>query len=313
MKEADPPWSREKKRIAVELGELTRMWQLGLDKRNALLERVPPISRWDDPALTAAVAGVNGEKYGPRFDAILDVNRDPDGPVARPSRVMTREGEWRTPEGLEFFVDFETTSDCDDDFSRLPEKGGQTLIFMIGCGHVENGQFHFRCFTVDAMTEGAEADVLDQWFRHMADVQQRLGFGQPPRVFHWSPAEDSSFSSAYNSARKRHQRKCWPEPRWFDFLDLVVRQEPFVVRGAFGFGLKAIGKALHSHGLIQTCWDDGPTDGLGAMVGAWSAAAEARQRRCSVRETDLVRDIERYNEVDCRVMQEVIDYLRSHH
>jgi hypothetical protein len=49
------------------------------------------------------------------------------------------------------------------------------------------------------------------------------------------------------------------------------------------------------------------------MVGAWSAAAEARQRGVSLREVELMREIEHYNEVDCRMMWEVISYLRSHH
>jgi hypothetical protein len=30
-------------------------------------------------------------------------------------------------------------------------------------------------------------------------------------------------------------------------------------------------------------------------------------------EIDLMREIEQYNEVDCRVMWEVISYLHSHH
>jgi predicted RecB family nuclease len=49
------------------------------------------------------------------------------------------------------------------------------------------------------------------------------------------------------------------------------------------------------------------------MVGAWSAAAEARRRGVAMGQLELMREIERYNEVDCRVMQEVIRYLRSHH
>ncbi len=47
------------------------------------------------------------------------------------------------------------------------------------------------------------------------------------------------------------------------------------VRGAFDFGLKSIAKAMHAAGLIETTWGDGPTDGLGAMVGAWWCDAEA--------------------------------------
>ena len=126
-------------------------------------------------------------------------------------------------------------------------------------------------------------------------------------------AEESAYATAYNSAKARHPDRAWPDPRLFDFLNLVVRKEPVVVRGALGFGLKAIGKAMHAQGLIGTSWADGPTDGLGAMVGAWSAAAEARRGGVALGQVELMRAIERYNEVDCRVMAEVIGYLRDHH
>ena len=47
-----------------------------------------------------------------------------------------------------------------------------------------------------------------------------------------------------------------------------MREEPVVVRGALGFGLKAVASALHTHGLIKTDWVDSPIDGLGAMAPA---------------------------------------------
>ena len=102
-------------------------------------------------------------------------------------------------------------------------------------------------------------------------------------------------------------------PRWFDFLKQVVREEPVVIRGAMGFGLKAIATALRGLGCIETKWGAGPADGLGAMVGAWSCAREAEQRGCSLRETELMGQIAQYNEVDCKVMMEIVHYLRRHH
>ena len=309
----DGPWHATKKQIAGRTRELTSMWFLGAEKRDALLVREPPITRWDHPDLCAEVAGIRGEVNGPRFDALLDVNRDPSGPAVRPARVTLAEEQWRRPEALEFFVDFETVNDCDDDFSQLPARGGQPLIFMVGCGHLEDGRFVFRCFAADALTEAAEAEVVERWLGHMEEVQRRLGFVGSPRVFHWSPAEESAYATAYNSAKARHPDRAWPDPRLFDFLNVVVRKEPVVVRGALGFGLKAIGKAMHAQGLIGTSWADGPTDGLGAMVGAWSAAAEARRSGVALGQVELMREIERYNEVDCRVMAEVIGYLREHH
>ena len=84
------------------------------------------------------------------------------------------------------------------------------------------------------------------------------------------------------------------------------------MQGAFGFGLKAVAKAMHQHGLIETVWGDGPTDGLGAMVGAWWCHHEARRECVSMCTLGLMREIESYNEVDCRMMWEVLQYLRHY-
>ena len=83
------------------------------------------------------------------------------------------------------------------------------------------------------------------------------------------------------------------------------------VRGALGFGLKAVANALHAHGLIVTNWADSLVDGLGAMVGAWRCDVEARKTGVSMTELALMREITRYNEVDCKVMMEIVRYLRE--
>ena len=92
-----------------------------------------------------------------------------------------------------------------------------------------------------------------------------------------------------------------------------MREEPIVVNGAFGFGLKAIAKNLHRQDLINTIWGDGPTDGLGAMVGAWHCDKEADKAGISMREMNYMKEIESYNKVDCQVMWELISYLRQNH
>lgn len=188
------------------------------------------------------------------------------------------------------------------------------MIFMIGCGHVEEGQWRFRCFTAADLTESAEAEIIDGWLDHMASVQGRLAPEGPlPRVFHWSPAETSTFETAYNSALKRHPDRAWPSPAWFDFLNRVVRAEPVVVRGALKFGLKPVAKAFQSHGLIETEWSDEPIDGLGAMAAAWWCAEQAAYSDCRLDEVPLMQKIAHYNEVDCKVMMEIVRYLRASH
>jgi hypothetical protein len=96
-------------------------------------------------------------------------------------------------------------------------------------------------------------------------------------------------------------------------LSLVFRAEPVVIRGALGFGLKAVAKAAYRHGLIETSWGESKVDGLGAMIGAWWCDAEAGRRGASMRELDLMQEIEGYNQVDCKVMMELLYLLRADH
>lgn len=308
----DAPWHLAKRQIVTELKDLTLLWQVGVPGRKE--GHAQGVYAWDDPRVTPALVKVTGAKRAPVLEALLKINRSADGPPVRPEHITSAEEEWRATPPLEFYVDFETMTDLADDFSHMPERGGQALIFMIGCGHIEDGEWQFRTFLADEITEHAEAGIIDEWLSHMEGVHARLTpDGEAPHVIHWSPAEVGNFVTAYNSATARHPARAWPSPRWFDFLHKVVQDQPVVIRGAMAFGLKAVAKALHSHGFIATLWSDGPADGLGAMIGAWWSYEEARRTGIRVEDVGLMRKITEYNEVDCRVMWESVQYFRRAH
>ena len=305
-------WENVKKWLANELKELTLLWQVGVGKRKEAHSR--GFYRWDDPRLTPPDVGVKGAKLAPILQRLLDVNRN-EGPPVLPRRIDKTRDDWFSARGIEFYVDFEFCSDLNDDFSNLPEKGGQTLIFMIGCGHVENGQWQFKSLVAGSLSEDEEARIIREWFDHMSKVRDRLDPENPtPRIFHWSSAEISALRTAYNSAWNRHnQPSDWPDLGWYDFLQSVMRQEPVVVRGALGFGLKAVANAMHSQHLIETNWSDSPVDGLGAMVGAWRCDEKTQLQGEPMSTSPLMAEIARYNEVDCKVMMEIVRYLRANH
>ena len=248
------------------------------------------------------------------MQAILDINKSSNGPLVVPERITVAEKEWRKKPSVEFYVDFETVSDLDDDFSNVPKKGGQAMIFMIGCGHIERDSWKFKCFTAEALNEDCEAAIIDAWLKHMGEVGSRLAPSEEPTLIHWSPAETIFLESAYNAAMERHpEKKNWKALRWFDFLKKVVKEEPIVIKGAWSFSLKEVAQAMHSHKLIETHWGDGPTDGLGAMVGAWWCDKEAASKNIPLRDIDLMQGIQHYNEFDCKVMMEIVHYLRKNH
>jgi len=312
MKEdGDFPWHGAKSSIAKELDELTMLWNVGPDKGDAAHRN--GVTRWTDPNASAMALDVTGPTTAPKLQAMLDMHHATEGPTVLPAHVQATEADWRPVPPLEFFVDFETVSNLNDDFSAIPDQNGQPLIFMIGCGRMEDGAWRFASFTTDALTEPDEERIIDAWLVHMADVQARLSPAEEARVMHWSPAEPVNYEAEHESARQRHPEKGWPGLRWFDLLQKVVREEPVVVRGALGFGLKAVAKAMLAHGLIETSWGDSQVDGLGAMVGAWACDREARERGVPMTELPLTREIADYNEVDCKVMMEILTYLREHH
>lgn len=309
----DSPWTQSKKLIAERLDELTLLWCVGVDKRQEA--NTLGICRWRDPKCTAASIGVTGPKIQPTLQAILDINQSTQGPPVVPARIAAMEQVWRVESVLEFYVDFETVNDLNDDFSLIPRRGGLPMIFMIGCGHMKNGAWQFQCFTTDALTEACEATIIEKWLDHMKEVRNSVAVGSEPLTIHWSPAETSSLVTAYNAAVQRHgqRAKSWAAPRWFDFLKEVIKEEPVVVRGALAFGLKAIAQAMQKLGLIETKWESGPVDGLGAMVGALWCADGATKTGVSLKQIDLMQSIQDYNEVDCKVMMEIIRYLRRNH
>jgi hypothetical protein len=307
----DAPWHTAKAEIAKELGELTLLPAMNPDRRAAA--HLNGMRRWDDPRVSAISLGITSPTFAARADAVLAVNRAAE-PTVLPDRIVIADPAWRDVAPLEFYVDFETVSNLDDDFSALPRMGGQPLIVQIGCGHVDQSRaWCFSQWTVDALTAVEERRILDAWVRHLASVAARERNALvDARLYHWSAAEPVNLETAYNAARTRHPDVDWPAALpWFDLLERVIRAEPVAVTGAFNFGLKSIAKAMQANGLITTVWGAGPTDGLGAMVGTWAAAHEAATGALPLSKHPLMRNIASYNEVDCRVMAEALAWLRN--
>jgi hypothetical protein len=304
----DGPWHDAKARIGVALADLTLLPRVNMTHRARAHDA--GVTRWDDPRMTSELLGISSEKEAAIVDAVLAVNR-PGGETVRPERMVTGTQEWRERAEVEAFVDFEFLQDLDDDFAAFPRKGGQSVIFQIGCGTYRGGEWRFRQFTVDELSLAAEAQMIDDWLAHLHALATEAGRDvTASRLVHWSPAETSNFERAYDNARARHPDRDWPVLSWFDLLREVVQAEPLVVRGAFSFSLKPIARSLHALGHIQTHWGDGLADGAGAMAGAWNAAIEAKRKGVTLGETEVMGEIARYNEVDCRVMAEILDYLR---
>ena len=145
-----------------------------------------------------------------------------------------------------------------------------------------------------------------------------------PRFFHWGHAE----TSMLRNASRRHQNAfdgMLNQPEWIDMLT-VFRGEPITVKGAKKFGLKEIASNMQRLGLIQTKWEeDGPGGGLAAMQdsiqyynlkNSYDTLPNSQKHEVEHQLTLFVgkfANVVDYNEIDCKVVWEIVDYLRDHH
>jgi hypothetical protein len=344
----DQPWSKAKRTIAREIGELTYLPGVGPDLRDAAI--AAGIKRRDEPGLSPDRLGVTGDARPRRLAAVLAANAVPETAAANakvlPARIELRDdAHWRTPARIEFHVDFENSGNLNDDFTKLPSVGGATCIFQIGClvsidgreptaseiaaataagANVGERLFAprdkdvswfpaFGQWSGDRLNAASERAVLDAWVAFMGAWRTSLNLTwDATRIVHWSPAERNLLFTAADSAAGRHPTWSLPEEiGWFDAFDELVYKVPVSVRGAYGFGLKDIAKAMRDEGLIDVSWGDGPADGMGAMAAAYTADARAAVEGKRLADYDYFREGAEYNEADCRSMSLVLAWLRA--
>ncbi|HMP28406.1 MAG TPA: hypothetical protein PKD85_02330 [Saprospiraceae bacterium] len=319
----DYPWRAIKRKFADEIKEITSLWMCGVKNRDIAIKN--NIFQWTDPRCTAEMLGVNGPKTSRVLTKILEINQG-EGENVQPKIILNNTDNWQFRQSLEFFVDFEFINEVVSDFTSIPHAECRSIIFMIGVGYYDlnTGAWIYREFTVDALTEAEEYKICSNFSQYVREEAEWWECNNPLMI-HWSNAENWQWEHATERHKDKNRRLWLPckkgilydpetEPRWLDLLD-IFRKEPIVIRGCLGFGLKDVAKALSNLGLINTIWDDENScvDGSGAMLSAYKAYKDANNRNIPAKTIPLIKDIIKYNEVDCKVVGEILTYLRENH
>jgi hypothetical protein len=310
--EMDGNWKRLKNELASKLDEITLVWMCG--PKNRLIAFDNDIYKWTEDECSSETLGFKGAVIPMVLDKILEVNRS-DSISILPRKIQYNFKDWQTQPQLEFFIDFETMTSI---FSPL-KVGGQrdhvghdteNYIFMIGLGHIDPNtkKWVYKDFTVNEVSSAEEEKILDEMWVYINGLCNLHIPEKPlPNFYHWSHAEPT----CYRKATARYNYR-YPDINFTDLLH-VFKKEPIVVKGALNFGLKSIAKALYGNELIDTIWDnENPcSNGLTAMVLAWKTYQ--RNALPDIHESPVIQDIITYNEMDCRVLWEIIKYLRENH
>lgn len=335
----DYPYHNLKKTFAQDIGEITLIWKCGPKERRKAHEN--GIYSWKDPDCTPENLGITGEytqnivgrileannhpSFDPYEDLSNELSNDPseepeDQQFLYPKYITNNFGDWKNKSKLEFFVDFEMTCSVFTDFETLPVSDSSSLIFTIGVGynHPKTGEWIFRDFTVDRLERSEEYKICQEFVEYILSTTEEYGDrynDEPPSLYHWSPAEPSAWKRAIlNNWSMIPRPDNWRRLNWVDLLK-VFQKEPIGIKGCLNYSLKTVVRTFKKHGLIDTVWDTGSgcADGADAAVGAYRVDRETRQQGVSFKSDPLAQEIIKYNEIDCKVLSEILMYLRENH
>lgn len=310
---------KERLKIAKNNHELTELWQVGKKHRETAINN--GINNWMDKKLTSKKLGIGGRR-GEVLDKIININRQKKEKIL-PKVVKNNEFDWKTASEIEFFVDFEFKNAVFDKMIKLPIADKSVILFTIGVGfmHPTKYKWVFKDFTSDYLNATCEEIISEDFIDYVREKHAKYNKNegkntqktqQNPRLIHWSQAEPNMFNNVL--LKNRELKKKWDKSpmNWCDLLT-VFRIEPIVIKGCLNFKLKSVARALYNHGFISICWDDSITDGQDAMIETIKADEIAKEKNISMKNIDGFKNVLKYNEVDCKVLCEILDYIRNNH
>lgn len=317
----DYPWSKYKKELAIKNNEITQIWNCGYKERKHCHD--DKIFSWKDTQCNSDTMKLKSHKN--KVDKILCINKSESSVNILPRRIKNNLNDWKNNKSCEFYIDFETTADFNLDESIFPKsKNYSSLIYMIGLGWKVNNTWNFKTFITDNLNLESEAKIIKQFIQKMYSLKNEYSPNESVNCYHWSPAELNFLNQCYirqcinnyNYDFQQYFTQFKNQQDMFHWTDLmkIFTDEPIVIRNCFTFKLKHIAKSFYDHGYIKTIWkEENSVDGISAILAGIECDKQARHLGKKLHEMSDMQSIIDYNEIDCKVMWEIVDYLRKYH
>lgn len=286
--------------IATKYNEITNIWNCGYENRENAFSK--GIMSWKDSSCNSENLGIGGKKTSELVDNILNFNRKRDKIISI-GKLSHNNDNWRSDD-LTFYVDFETIGSIllnSSQKTKLDIEGD--YIFMIGVGWKcpEDEQWQYKSLYVNQITLIEEKRIIKEFNNLILNLEDK--YKTNAKVIHWSNAE----KSFYNKVNLRYGN-IFKNINWFDLLRFF-KDNNILILDSLNFSLKSIATSMYKYGLIQSIWNNEITSGSDAMFFSWQEYIKYN----NINSSDKFRDVIFYNEIDCKTMYEIFEYLKSNH
>ena len=294
----DYPWRSFKEQLASDNGEITSVWMMGPKNRRFALQK--GIYSWKNRKCNSKILKASKGKQGYIVDKILKINRQKRKLIDPPTLQDPGE-EWLSPAKLEFFIDFETWNGAIDSLEESTFANNNQLCYLIG---VMDNQGQYKKFVADRLTTQHEGHMVKEFVKYIPHQISKAKVNETEvNFYHWSKAEQIW----WGNMKQRHSVNLFCN--WIDLLE-IFQTEPIVIKGSLTYSLKDIAKAMFNNKMISSTWST-DLDALGTMVLVQQADEKACLERSSLVTSEEINRISQYNQVDVKVLLEILNYLRS--
>ena len=269
----DYPWHNAKQIVSKRMEELTRVWNVSVKIRENVKNSGESVMSHFKECRGEIVGKMVGElRIKNEYDGLDKYIRD---------------------DIMNFYVDFEYINGVDLSF----EKDTRVHLYMIGVGYEEMGEWEYKVFIPDYLGDREEKRNINNWINFMR-MKSKDNNGY--QIIHWTHAESSLYKRLKRDLRIRG------ELNWMD-LQVIFRSNGIVYDGMNNFSLKTVAGVMRKLGYIESGWDNEIVDGLGANL----MVIDGLKAGGKLVEMNGMKELIRYNEIDCKVLYEILGYLSS--
>ena len=303
----DDRWRTAKETIArdkVPGSDATLLYQIGAAAKRELSGRgysnLASMLQVDPGQVPLEEARGIGEKKAARIRAVLQANRS-GAPVLPPGNLVP------PSKPFEFYVDLEFFTSLNVDLkTEWPALDGCEMVFMIGVGCEDQGDWRFKAFVAEHESQDQELAIFESFLDYLkAETNGALLDGSKVALYHWTSTEPRRTERAAENHQLAPDHPLRKLP-WLD-LQKVFLNAPAAVPGAWGFGLKPVARAVGTlDSTFLTEWPGELDVGSHAMVMGWEAYQTAHPAESAEMQT-----VKQYLEADCKALWQILRWLRA--
>lgn len=282
----DDPHHELKVELSTKIKEITSLWNVKINNR--IKAHNQNIYAWDH--CNSTILGIKG-KMALTIDRIIETNKSKKITISPPT-INTN--LYNDNDTMEFYLDYETiTTNLDVNNNNKYNN----FIFMIGLGYENKNKWKFTSFISESIND--EKNMFIKFWEFIDNIL--IVNNKSKAIFiHWSHAEPNLYKTKINKYNLSEKH----------FMDLykIFTSESISIKGALNYSLKTIANALYDNNLISTNWNNSKcSNGLNAMM----IAMKLYNKNIKItNRNNEIKKIIKYNEIDCKVLYEILKFLR---